>query len=709
MKKTITLISLLLILIVGLSQARIEQAGEPLKPTNEHRFTTRVATSLLTRYHYQAHPLDDELSERIFTQYLRLLDPNRMYFLASDIEEFQRYRDTLDDALLSAEIEPPFEIFSRYQQRVDERVKHALALLDDESISDFTVDETYQFDRREAPWAESSDELDEIWRKRVKNDWLSLKLADQEAAEIRETLAKRYKTIGKRVGELNGNDVFQYFMNAYATSIEPHTTYLSPRLAENFEISMKLSLDGIGALLSSDGEYVEVQEVIAGGPADLDGRLKAGDRIIGVAQGDEDFVDVVGWRLDDVVDLIRGQRDTRVRLQVVPGKTGLKGPPVVIDLVRDEVKLEEQAAKAEVHEVQTPAGVKRIGVISVPVFYVDFRGRARNEPNYRSSTRDVRRLINELRGQGIDGLIIDLRGNGGGALIEATTMTGLFIDEGPVVQVRDRQGRIEVERDTEPGMAWDGPLAVLVDRGSASASEIFAAAIQDYGRGIIIGEPTFGKGTVQNLFNLDNYAADKDTHLGQLKLTMAKFFRINGGSTQNRGVVPDILLPSFGSPEEYGESALDYAMAWSSIDPVDYEPLADLSPLLPAAVERHRQRLEQEDLKALIEEFRHYDELADRTTVSLLETRRREEQAQAEARRIARLGGEDQQNALPSPDDPEGTAAASDADATASDEDEEADPLLDESVRILADLIELDADQHRLVQARATDAQRKLN
>src|SRR6056297_3284427 len=373
------------------SENKPEEAAKSLSPTTEQRFTTRLASRFLTSYHYQSEDLDDALSERIFTQYLELLDPNRMYFLASEIEQ-------------------AFEIFSIYRERVDQRIAHARTQLDGEF--DFTVEEDYQFDRSESPWAETTEELDEIWRKRVKNDWLGLKLAEREVDDIRETLDGRYGNIHKRVSEFNSDDVFQFFMNAYASAIEPHSSYMSPRLAENFEISMKLSLDGIGALLSSQNEYVEVAEVVPGGPADLDGRLQAGDRIVGVAQGEDEFVDVVGWRLDDVVDLIRGERETLVRLEILPAETGMKGPSEVIDIVRNEVTLEEQAAQASVEEVETGDGVTKIGVIDVPVFYVDFRGRARNEPNYRSSTRDVRRLINELRADGVEGIVIDLRGNG---------------------------------------------------------------------------------------------------------------------------------------------------------------------------------------------------------------------------------------------------------------------------------------------------------
>ncbi len=682
----------LVLLALAATATAVPETTAPLSPTTEQRYTTRLATRFLTSYHYQGQELNDELSERIFVQYLRMLDPNRMYFLESDIEQLDRHRLRLDDALRTAEIEPAFEIFALYQRRVEQRIEYAEALLESTTEFDFTVDESYGFDRSEAAWAAENAELDEIWRKRIKNDWLGLKLAEREVDDIRGTLIKRYGMIRKRVSEFNGSDVFQFFMNAFATSIEPHSSYMSPRLAENFEISMKLSLDGIGALLSSDGEYVEIQEVVKGGPADLDGRLKAGDRIIGVAQGDEAVVDVVGWRLDDVVDLIRGERETRVRLEILPAETGLKGAPEILELVRNEVKLEEQAAKASVEQIETDSGLRKIGIIEVPVFYVDFRGRARNEPNYRSSTRDVRRLINELRGQGIDGLMIDLRGNGGGALVEATTMTGLFIDEGPVVQVRDARGRISIETDNEPGMAWDGPLAVLVNRSSASASEIFAAAIQDYGRGIILGEPTFGKGTVQNLFNLDNYVTDKDKKLGQLKLTMAKFFRINGGSTQERGVEPDIYLPSYGSPDEYGESSLDYAMPWSNVDALEFKPLADLSPLLPGATTLHLERRNHEEIRALIEDFERYDELEERTSVSLLESERRRQQDEAEQRRIARYGA---------PEDPAAETTADDtddADDPHAESADEPDVLRTEAARILADLIELDREQHRLVQ-----------
>ncbi|MFW5816181.1 MAG: carboxy terminal-processing peptidase [Wenzhouxiangella sp.] len=668
--------------------AETSESDERLAPKPEHQFASRLATRFISGYHYHREDLDDKLSGRIFEQYLRLLDPNRVYFTAADVADFERYRGYLGDALKTSDLDPAFDMFKRYQRRVAERVAHAEGLLEDGF--DFSIEEDYRFDRTEADWAVDGDALDEIWRQRVKNDWLRLRLADQEDDEIAETLGERYSNLGRRISEFNSEDVFQFFMNAYTRSIEPHSAYMSPRSVDNFEISMRLSLDGIGAMLQRETEYTTVMEVVPGGPADLDGRLQSGDRIIGVAQGDEEMVDVVGWRLDDVVQLIRGERDTVVRLEVLPADNALSGPSAVIDIVRNEVQLEEQAAQRDLIEV--PAGddeVRRIGIIRVPVFYVDFEGRARNEPNYRSSTRDVRRLINELAEQDIDGLVIDLRGNGGGALVEATTMTGLFIDEGPVVQVRDSRGRVSLEQDREPGMAWDGPLAVLVDRRSASASEIFAGAIQDYGRGVILGESTFGKGTVQNLIDLDDPSRTENSRLGQIKLTMAQFYRVAGASTQARGVVPDIALPTAGDPEDFGESALDFALPWGEIDPADYRPMADLSGLIELAEERHNERLAEDDeLKDLLEEIAEWEETSDRITISLNEETRRQQMKESEERRSRRFSqSRSPHDAVEGPD-----AEAAESEDDAGDEGSDPDLYLVESARILSDLIELDRE-----------------
>ncbi|MEE4639149.1 MAG: carboxy terminal-processing peptidase [Wenzhouxiangella sp.] len=660
--------------------------AERLAPKPEHQFASRLATRFISGYHYHRGDLDEDLSGRIFDQYLRLLDPNRVYFTATDVEDFERYRGYLSDALKTSDLDPAFDIFERYQRRVAERVTFARSLL--ETGFDFSVDEEYRFDRTEAAWAADTAQVNEVWRQRVKNDWLRLRLADQEDEEIAETLDDRYANLGRRISEFNSEDVFQFFMNAYTRSIEPHSAYMSPRSVDNFEISMRLSLDGIGAMLQRETEYTTVMEVVPGGPADLDGRLQSGDRIIGVGQGDDEMVDVVGWRLDDVVQLIRGERETVVRLEVLPAENALTGPSRVIDIVRNEVRLEEQAAQRDLIEVPQGDGpVRRIGVIQVPVFYVDFAGRARNEPNYRSSTRDVRMLINELVEEGIDGLVIDLRGNGGGALVEATTMTGLFIDEGPVVQVRDSRGRVSLEQDREPGMAWDGPLAVLVDRRSASASEIFAGAIQDYGRGVILGESTFGKGTVQNLIDLDDLSRTENARLGQIKLTMAQFYRVAGASTQARGVIPDIILPTAGDPEEFGESALDFALPWGEIDPADYRPMADLSALIDRAAARHNERLsEDEELKGLLEEIAEWEETSDRTSISLNEAVRRAEMEENEERRSRRFSQARSPHAMIEGPDADEAEAEDDA----GDEEPDRDLYLVESARILSDLIELD-------------------
>lgn len=668
--------------------ARI-MAREPLQVATEHRVASQLAVRFITGYHYHRDNLRNEVADRVFDQYFNMLDPAKAYFTADDIDHFARHRDHFESAIRSADLEVAFDIFARYAERVADRVSHAQSLL--EAGFDFTVEEDYYFDRSDATWASDDEALNEYWRQRVKNDWLRLRLAKQDDEQILETLSRRYANLQRRVDELNSQDVFQFVMNAYTRSIEPHSGYLSPRSVDNFEISMRLSLDGIGAMLQRDTDYTTIMEIVPGGPADLDGRLKPGDRIVGVAQGDKEMVDVIGWRLDDVVALIRGERETVVRLEVLPSDSGLSGPSTTIDIVRNEVRLEEQAASSQVIELPADADglVRRIGVIKVPVFYVDFQGRARNEPNYRSSTRDVRRLIHELEAEGVDGLVMDLRGNGGGALVEATTMTGLFIDTGPVVQVRDSRGRVSLEQDREPGMAWEGPLAVLVDRRSASASEILAGAIQDYGRGVVLGETTFGKGTVQNLVDLDNMARGNDQRLGQIRLTMAQFYRVAGGSTQAMGVVPDIALPTPGDSGDTGERALDFALPWGEIAPADFVPVADLSVLIAGAKSRHQSRLSRDPkLVELLDDIERWEAQRERTVVSLNEAARRAEMEAEESRRMARFGGDDGING---PDE-----------ATQNDEadGETEDLYLLESARILADLMDLDRDQRRIAHRR---------
>lgn len=679
---------------------------EPLFPEEYQLRTTRFVTKLLSAYHYKRTKVDDTLSAEIFDRFMESLDPNRSYFLQSDIDSFDEYRATMDDALLRADLRAPFTIFNRYQQRVQERAAYAKDLLEGEF--DFSIDENFAVDRTEANWPQSHLGINEIWRKRVKNDWLSLKLAGKDPADIRETLIERYDLLSDRMAQRDSEDVFNAFMNAFATAIEPHTAYLSPRTAENFQIRMSLSLEGIGAVLQREGDYTVIQRIITGGPADLDGTLKAEDRIIGVAQGDDgEMVDVIGWRLDDVVELIRGPKDSIVRLEVLPVAAGPDAPAEIVAITRNEVKLEEQAAQKSTIEFTANDANYKVGIIQVPAFYMDFAARQRHDPDYRSTTRDVRKLINELGEENIDGLVIDLRQNSGGSLSEAMELTGLFIDQGPVVQVRTSDGRIKIERDPNPGVVYTGPMAVLVDRFSASASEIFAGALQDYGRALVVGEPTFGKGTVQQLIDLDRLLTQDSAPMGQLKVTTAQFFRVSGSSTQNKGVVPDIVFPTIIDDEEYGESSLDNALPWARVAPADYEASENLQDLVGTAHARHEQRVaSSDDFRFLAEDIEYYRENRGRTTVSLLESKRQTERDELELRRqernaarLAASGG----GAGGAPGDPiaaaggiespdpnlRGLSNDPNADPDAFEDELQEDFLLDEAARVLGDLIEL--------------------
>lgn len=706
---SLRVVKFLSVLIISASVWASTQPTEPVqfKPSLDQRLRSNLATKFLANWHYKDTRLDDELSVKIFDRYLDLLDPNFSFFLASDIEAFSLFRLRLDEALQHANPAPAYDMFNIYVIRVHERVKFAREQL--KKPMDFTIDESYAWDRSDAQWAKSEAELDEFWRQRVKNDFLRLRLAGKEDTDIIETLDDRYHNLDRRITELDSDDIFQFFMNAYAQSIEPHTAYMSPRSSENFEISMRLSLEGIGALLGRKNEFTNIARVVAGGPADKDGRLKAGHRVTAVGQGPNGkMVDVIGWRVDDVVDLIRGPKHTVVRLEVFHEDTGPDGPITIIDIVRDEVKLEEQAAKSRIIDLpgEDDEAVK-IGVIDLPVFYLDFNGRAKNLPDYRSSTRDVRKLIDEMKAEGIKGLVVDLRNNGGGSLLEATTLTGLFIDEGPVVQVRNSSGRISTEEDTDPGMAWEGPMAVLVNRYSASASEIFAAAIQDYGRGLIIGETTFGKGTVQNLVDLDDYAPASDAgKMGQLKITMAQFFRVNGGSTQNKGVEPDIGFPSAGDPEDYGERSLDNALPWTEIPPADFKREGNLDMMVAVADFRYGNRImDNQEFGWLLSDVEEFNRNKDKKEISLLETVRRKEMDKDKAKRMARKAARDDNGPLLEESD-ELADAGEPVEATVDDDEEAAeehadddrpDLLLRESARIVGDMVELNADMSALV------------
>jgi len=510
MKKQMLLVAILAALSVQVGAAVPEKntADTVIKPQPGQTQAALWASRVLGKLHYKPMPLDDAMSEKIFDRYFKSLDSEKLFFTQADLDQYSIVRTRLDDAILGENLSVPFAIYNLYQQRFVERISYARELL--KTKFDFSSDESYQYDREKADWVKSDAELKELWRKRVKNDWLRLKLAGKEDKSIRETLDKRYENYITRSRKLTNEDVFQIFMNAYAMSIEPHTNYLGPRASENFDIAMRLSLEGIGCVLQTRDEYTVVREVVPGSPAGLSGKIKVGDRIFGVAKDDKSpMTEVLGWRIDDVVALIRGPKDSTVRLDILPADAGVDGKHSTVTLVRKKISMEEQSAKKSIYEVKDGAAKRRVGVISLPTFYQDFEARRKGDPDYKSATRDVARLLVELKKEKVDNVLIDLRNNGGGSLSEAVELTGLFIDKGPVVQQRTADNKVEVESDTNAGMAWDGPMGVLINRGSASASEIFAAAIQDYGRGVIIGEPSFGKGTVQTIFALDRFAPNE--------------------------------------------------------------------------------------------------------------------------------------------------------------------------------------------------------
>ena len=645
-----------------------------LTPLKEHKRATKLITHFLDKYHYKNFTLNDNLSDKILYSYLDALDPNRSYFYQKDIDSFQIFRFEFDDALDDPELSAPFKMFRLYQARVEERVLNAIKLL--EKKFDFTIDEELTIDRSSLNWAITKNELDEVWRKRVKNDVLSLRLAEKDSDEIRETLEKRYKGISKRSQQVDAEDVYQLFINAFASTLEPHTSYLSPRTSENFEIRMSLSLEGIGALLRTDGDYTLVERIIPGGPADLGGLLHSSDRIIGIAQQNEkEFKDVVGWRLEEVVELIRGAKGTNVSLQILPGDEGQNAKIREIQITRDKIKLEEQAAKSEVIQIQDTTQSYKIGVIDIPTFYIDFQAYQRGDSDYRSTTRDVDNLISDLTSKNIDALILDLRSNGGGSLTEATQLTGLFINDGPIVQVRSSDGHIEVHRDLDSSVSYTGPLVVLVDRYSASASEIVASAIQDYQRGIVVGETTFGKGTVQQLVDLNNFDSKKGIKLGQLKATIAQYFRIDGGSTQYRGVKPDIGFNTVFSGEEYGESALKNALPWSAISPVSHHYGAVNDQIIINTSNLHKTRVKQDDkFNSLVRLLELDFELRNQETISLLESKRKKEYELYESTRS------ENQNFLKDTDDNL---------STLDDDEEYIDVLLDETANIAFDLAKI--------------------
>ena len=658
-----------------------------LAPESQHATASKRITARFMRGHYKKIKINDALSQEVFNRFIKQLDYSRHVFLASDITRFEKNSADFDDAFARGRLNFAYDIYNLNMQRRLERYEYALSLLGtvdvagDEKIQNspfnYTQDDVYSYDREDAPWAKSIAELNELWRIKVKSDALNLTLTGKEWPKVKEILTKRYKYAIKRLKQSESEDVFQLVMNSFARVVEPHTSYLSPRNAERFQMEMNLSLEGIGAVLRAEEDYTVIQSVISGGPADQSKQLKSKDRIIGVAQGEKDFEDIIGWRLDDVVDKIKGPKGTTVRLQVISGKsediTNLK----IVTIVRDKIKLENKAAKSEIYfegAGTEAAGLddksslgKKLGIITIPSFYNDL-------------SRDVKKEIEKLKEQEVQGIIIDLRGNGGGSLPEATLLTGLFIDKGPVVQIRNGANRVDVLRDKDGISYYQGPLTVMVDRYSASASEIFAAAIQDYGRGVIVGEHTFGKGTVQQHRGLGRVYDLYEQPLGSIQYTIAKFYRINGGSTQHRGVLPDIAFPSAVDPKEWGESKEENALSWDQIDKAQYTKLNDINTDVNYLTSLYQQRIkDNSEFNYLLNDIKTYKAEKDDKIISLnLMTRK----AKREERKVKQLIRANERLVSMSK---EKITTLDDL----PDELDELDPFLDETARITFDLISL--------------------
>lgn len=605
-----------------------------LKPKSVYGKEAKVISAILDNNHYRKIKLNDSLSAAILDRYINELDNSKSYFLASDIKSFERYKYVIDDLTRNESVVPAFEIYKVFSERYQQRLDYVLNTLVKKNF-DYSIDEYYDTDRDKAPWAASTEELNEIWRKIIKSQALSLKLAGKKPEEISETLKSRYDRFTKSFTQFNSDDVFTIYMNAITESYDPHTNYLSPKQSDLFRQQMSLSLEGIGAQLQSENDYTKIVKILPGGDAEKSGKVNVNDLIIAVGQGkDGEMVDVVGWRLDDVVKLIKGPKGTTVRLSILPAKTGVNGPSQEVVLVRDKIKLEDQAAKKEVINYQLNGHSAKLGVISLPSFYMDYEAYQKGDPNYRSTTRDVKKLIGELKAEGVEGIVMDLRNNGGGSLPEAVDLTGLFIKEGPVVQVKNSNSKVEVLPDDNKEVYYTGPLVVLTNRFSASASEIFAGAIQDYQRGVIVGESTFGKGTVQTVLDLNRFISDKEP-VGELKLTFQKFYRVTGSSTQHKGVAPDVILPSAFAADQYGESAYPSALPWDVIKPTSFQKVPDINARMITGINKAYQERSKFDpaLKKYISETDELKKNLEETRVSLNETKRKAEMAEAEKRK----------------------------------------------------------------------------
>ena len=659
--------------------------------------TSHLVSQLVSFYHYKKDfSFDDKFSRQAFDAYLEQLDPGRMYLTAEDVQSFSKYQNKIDDAIYDGDVSLAFDIFEKFRKRWIERYQYALHLLDQKF--DFTKNETFRYDRKDVAWSENQSELNELWRKRVKNDVIMQLLNDKTLDEAKEKLHKRYIASMRRMSQTESKDVFRYFMTAVTQTVEPHTLYFSPRAADKFNTEMSLSLEGIGAVLQTEDVDTKIVRLVPGGPAKRSKQLSKDDIILSVGQGDKGpLQDVIGWRIDDVVELIKGKAGSTVRLEVMTPDSAANGDTRIVKIVREKIKLEDQDAQSKIIEIKQNGKLRHFGVIELPKFYIDYDEYVKGNPNYKSTTRDVHKLINELKAKHVDGIIMDLRNNGGGSLMEATQLTGLFIKQGPVVQERDFKNRIRVHPDVDPSIAYDGPLVVLVNRFSASASEIFAGAIQDYGRGLIVGSTTFGKGTIQQIRNLDEWnRRSPGTHLGQLKFTAARFYRISGDSTQIKGVKPDVTMPSLIDAKEYGEASLTNSLPWDQISAANYQH-TDLHNVLPKILANHKKRLDRDpEFKLLDEEYSAYKTIREEKTTSLnLETRRAERE-KSKAESLVRLNKRRKFEGLPA-------LAKLDDEEDDNDEDDEEhkfDPVLTEAGRIMSDFISIEQQTEKLASAK---------
>ncbi len=605
-----------------------------LQPDQVQSQVAKEVASLISSYNYKKVPLNDSLSAVVYDRYIKALDENHNYLLASDIKDFNRFKTAIDDDLKAGNLNDVFYIFNVYQKRYLERINYSLGQLD--KNYDYTKNETFTYDREKEPWMSSEADMNKLWSQRVKYDLLNLKLASTDVSKNKETLRKRYQNLISQAKKLSNQDVFQLFMDAFTESVDPHTNYFNPANAANFNIEMSRSLEGIGASLQSENEYITIKSIVAGGPADKSRQINIEDRIVGVAQGKTgEFQDIVGWRIENAIALIRGTKGTTVRLRLLPKGAGAK--PRVVEMIREKIVLKDQLAKKEIRTYNSNGKTVKIGIINVPAFYIDFNAYRAKDPNYQSTTRDVKLILDTLKRENVDGVILDLRQNGGGSLIEAIELTGLFIKDGPVVQVRDTRNRVEVNEDEDSSVAYAGPLAVMTDRFSASASEIFAGAIQDYGRGLIIGTQTYGKGTVQSAIELDKVinpslrdmitsmtkkanGTGAESKFGQLNLTVAKFYRISGSSTQHKGVLPDISFPSVIPLDKYGEDTEPSALPFDMIAKSNYTKVGDLSGVIPQLTKSHEQRMASNaNYKYLLEDIADYKKRQNETSVTLNE------------------------------------------------------------------------------------------